>query len=134
VCRSAGFAGALVGCAHWAGTWCGARRIGARFLGGRVVARCGEVLELIADEHGWQVVAKEVMGDHVQLFVQVGLTEALVRVVWAFKGCTAQLVRSEFAYLRRFAKVLWSPSCFAASARMSKSRWCTARSSIGGMR
>jgi putative transposase len=84
-------------------------------LGGRVAARCGELLERIAAEHGWEIVAKEVMPDHVHLFVRVGATDAPAAVVRAFKGHTARVLRAEFAYLRPFAKVLWSPSYFAAS-------------------
>ena len=45
-----------------------------------------ELLELIADAHGWQIVAKEVMPDHVHLFVRVGPTDAPAQVVRAFKG------------------------------------------------
>ena len=36
-------------------------------------------------------------------------------MVRAFKGRTARVLRHEFQYLRRFAKVLWSSSYFAAS-------------------
>jgi putative transposase len=72
-------------------------------------------LEQIAAEHGWQIVAKEVMPDHVHLFVRVGPTDTPAVVVRAFKGRTARVLRQEFPYLRRFAKVLWSPSRFAAS-------------------
>ena len=86
-----------------------------RVLGGRVARRCGELLEQIAVEHGWQIVAKEVMPDHVHLFVRVGPTDPPAQVVRAFKGRTARVLRQEFPYLRRFAKVLWSPSYFAAS-------------------
>lgn len=86
-----------------------------RVLGGRVAARCGELLEQIAAEHGWQIVAKEVMPDHVHLFVRVGPTDAPAVVVRAFKGRTACVLRQEFPYLRNRAKVLWSPSYFAAS-------------------
>ena len=93
--------------------WCPKYR--RRVLGGRVAARCGELLEQIAAEHGWQIVAKEVMPDHVHLFVRVGPTDAPAVVVRAFKGRTARVLRQEFPYLRRFAKVLWSPSRFAAS-------------------
>ena len=92
--------------------WCPKYR--RRVLGGRVAAGCGELLEQIADEHGWQIVAKDVMPDHVHLFVRVGPTDAPAPVVRAFKGRTARVLRAEFAHLRRFAKVLWSP-CFAAS-------------------
>ena len=55
------------------------------------------------------------MPDHVHLFVRVGPTDAPAAVVRAFKGRTARVLRAEFPYLRRFAKVLWSPSYFAAS-------------------
>jgi len=75
-------------------------------VGGGVAARCDELLEQIATGHGWQIVAKQVMAAHVHLFV---------RVVRVFKGRTARVLRAEFGYLRRLAKVLWSPSYFAAS-------------------
>jgi putative transposase len=55
------------------------------------------------------------MPDHVHLFVRVGLTDAPAQVMRAFKGRTARVLRQEFPYVRRFAKVSWSPSYFAAS-------------------
>jgi putative transposase len=93
----------------------GARRYRRRVLGGRVARRCDELLEQIAAEHGWQIVAKEVMPDHVHLFVRVGPTEAPAAAVRAFKACTARVLRQGFPYLRRLAPVVWSPSYFAAS-------------------
>lgn len=93
--------------------WCPKYR--RRILSGRVAVRCGELLEQIAAERGWEIVAQEVMPDHVHLFVRVGPTDAPASVVRAFKGHTARVLREEFPYLRRFAKVLWSPSYFAAS-------------------
>ena len=69
----------------------------------------------IAEQHGWEVVPKEVMPDHVHLLVRIGPTDAPWAVARAFKGRTAGVLRAEFAHLRRFAKVLWSPSYFAAS-------------------
>jgi putative transposase len=93
--------------------WC--PKYGRRVLGGRVAARCSELLDQIAAEHGWEIVTKEVVSDHVHLFVRVGPTDAPAAVVRAFKGRTARVLRAEFAYLCRFAKVLWSPSYFAAS-------------------
>ena len=93
--------------------WCPKCR--RRILGGRVAACCGELLEQIAAERGWEIVAKEVMPDQVQLFVRVGPTDAPAAVVRAFTGRTARVLRADFRYLRRFARVLWSPSYFAAS-------------------
>ena len=93
--------------------WCPKYR--RRVLGGRVARRCGELLEQVAAERGWQIVAKEVMPDHVHLFVRVGPTEAPPAVLRAFKGRTARVLRQEFPLLRNHAKVLLSPSYFAAS-------------------
>jgi putative transposase len=80
-----------------------------------VAARCGELLEQIADEHDWQVVATDVMPDQVHLFVRVSPIDAPAGLVCGFSGRTARVPRQEFAFLRRLAKVLWSPSYFAAS-------------------
>ena len=93
--------------------WCPKYR--RRILGGRVARRCGELREGVADERGWQIVVKEVMPDHVHVFVRVGPTDAPAQVVRAFKGRSARVLRSEFPHLRNHAKVLWSPSYFAAS-------------------
>ena len=93
--------------------WCPKYR--RRVLGGRIAGRLDELLEQIAAKHGWQIVVHEVMPDHVHLFVRVGPADAPASVVRAFTGRTARVVRQEFRYLRNHAKVLWSPSCFAAS-------------------
>ena len=89
--------------------------VSAPVLGGRVAGRCGELLEQVGAECGWQIVAKEVMPGHVHLFVRVGPTDAPAAVVRAFKGRTARVLRQEFLFLRQVAKVLWSPSYVAAS-------------------
>ena len=94
--------------------WCAKYR--RRVLGGSAAARWGELLlEQIAAEHGWEVVAREVMPDHVRLFVRVGPADAPASVVRAFKGRTARVLGAEFPHVRNHAKVLWSPSYFAAS-------------------
>jgi len=45
----------------------------------------------------------------------VGPIDAPARVVRALKGRTARVLRQEFPHLCNHAKVLWSPSFFAAS-------------------
>ena len=50
--------------------WCPKYR--RRVLAGRVASRCGQLLDQVAVEHGWEIVAKEVIPDHVHLFVRVG--------------------------------------------------------------
>jgi putative transposase len=93
--------------------WCAKYR--RRVLGGRVAARCGELREQVAVEQGWEVVAKEVMPNHLHLFVGDGPIDAPASVVRAFTVRSARVLRVEFAYLRRLSKALWSPPYFAAS-------------------
>ena len=78
--------------------WCPKYR--RRILGGRVAHRLSVLLEQIADEHGWQIVAKEAMADHAHVFVRVGPTDAPASVVRAFKGRAAPVLRQEFSHLR----------------------------------
>jgi putative transposase len=88
--------------------WCPKYR--RRVLGGRVARRLDELIEQIADEHGWQIVAHDVMPDHVHLLVRVGPIDAPAAVVRAVKGRTARVLRPEFPHRRNFATVWWSPA------------------------
>lgn len=83
-------------------------------LGGRVARRLVELIVAVAAEHGWGIVAHEVMPDHVHLLVRVGTTDAPAALVRAFQGRTARVLRAEFPHLRNSAKVSWSPSHLAA--------------------
>jgi len=93
--------------------WCPKYR--RRVVGGRVARRLDELMGQIAAEHGWQIVAGEVMPDHVHLFMRVGPADAPVSVARAVKGRTTRELRRAFPYLRNHAKVLWSPSYLAVS-------------------
>jgi REP-associated tyrosine transposase len=93
--------------------WCLKYR--RRIVGGRVVVRCGELWEQIAAEHGWQIVAKDVMLDQVHLLVRVGPTDAPAAVLRSSTGRVARVLGEEFRYRRGLAQVLWSPWYVAAS-------------------
>lgn len=92
--------------------WCPKYR--SRVLGGRVAVRLNQLLDEIAGENDWQIVAREVMADHVHVFVRVHPTDSPAEVARQFKGRTSRVLRSEFAWLGR-RRVLWSKSYFAAS-------------------
>lgn len=94
--------------------WCPKYR--RRVLGGRVAARCGELVEQTAAEHGWEIVAKEVMPDHVHLFVRVGPTDAPARESGRSKGaprgCYGLSFRTYVGYVsestvRRYIEHQW---------------------------
>lgn len=77
-------------------------------------ARCGNLLDAIAAENGWQIVAKEVIPDRVHKLVRVGPSDAPAEVAQKFTGRTAPPLRAESAFLRR-TNVVRSTSSFPAS-------------------
>ncbi|WP_443706237.1 IS200/IS605 family transposase [Saccharothrix obliqua] len=81
----------------------------------RVAARLDELVRAKAAEHGWEVVALEVMPDHVHLFVKHDPKSSASYVANQFKGFTSRALREEFPHLRSRLPTLWSSSYFAAS-------------------
>ena len=101
--------------------------------GGRLEARCGEVLEQAAQEHAWQIVAKKVMPDRVHPLVPVGPTNAPASVVRTFKS-------APHACCASFPRCGGSPRCSdrrrtspLRPATFGSRRWA-ATSSISGTR
>lgn len=70
-------------------------------LGGEVAERLKEILLETAGERGWDVIALEVMPDHVHLFVSAPPTIKPADVVNVFKGVSARRLLLEFPYLER---------------------------------
>lgn len=92
--------------------WCPKYR--RRLLGGRVAARLNGLLDEIAVDNDWEIVAREVMPDHVHVFVRVRPTDSPAEVARRFKGRTSRVLRAELAWLGT-RRALWSKSYFAAS-------------------
>lgn len=92
--------------------WCPKYR--KRVLVGQVAIRLDELLDEIAADNDWQIVAREVMPDHVHIFVRVRPPDSPAEVARCFKGRTSRVLRAECAWLGRH-RVLWSKSYFAAS-------------------
>jgi putative transposase len=84
-------------------------------LTGPVHDRCHELIRAKCAEHGWQVIALEVMPDHVHLFVKAHPTDSPAHVANQLKGYTSRVLRGEFASLRSRLPTLWSRSYFAAT-------------------
>ena len=115
VCRSAGLVAFRVGCAHWGGTWCGVRSVGGGFwvaASRPAVVSCGGRSLASTGGRSWPR-----RSCPITCICLCGSVRRMRQrpVVRAFKGRTARVLRQGFPYLRRFAKVLWSPSYFAAS-------------------
>jgi putative transposase len=85
-------------------------------LGGQVGQRLDELIRQKADERGWEIIALDVMPDHVHLFVKHDPKASASYVANQFKGFTSRVLRHEFPHLRSKLPTLWSSSYFAASA------------------
>lgn len=84
-------------------------------LTGQVASRCDELVREVCAERGWEIVALEVMPDHVHLFVKPDPKSAPAFVAGQVKGRTSRVLRAEFAELRTKLPTLWSSSYFVAS-------------------
>jgi putative transposase len=93
--------------------WCPKYR--RRVLGGRVAVRLRELIEQKATEREWEIIALEVMPDHVHLFVKHDAKSSASYVANQFKGFTSRVMREEFPHLKSSMPTLWSSSYFAAS-------------------
>ncbi|WP_456094165.1 IS200/IS605 family transposase [Nonomuraea fuscirosea] len=84
-------------------------------LEGRVKDRLEELIRAKADEPGWEIVALEVMPEHVHLFVKSHPKNSPSYVANQFKGFTSHHLRAEFPHLRSPLPTLWSRSYFVAT-------------------
>lgn len=72
-----------------------------KVLVGTVEARLKELLAEIATQYGFEILAVEVMLDHVHLFVSAPPKFAPAEIVRLFKGITSRKLKKEFESLRR---------------------------------
>ena len=93
--------------------WCPKYR--RAVLTGPVKDRCEALIRSKAAEHGWRIVALEIMPDHVHLFVKAHPSDSPSRIANQFKGFTSHQLRREFPHLRSRLPTLWSRSYFAAT-------------------
>ncbi|MFF4259217.1 IS200/IS605 family transposase [Streptomyces sp. NPDC001663] len=93
--------------------WCPKYR--RRILGGRVAVRLRELIEAKAAEKGWEIIALEVMPDHVDLSVRPEPKASASYMANQFKGFTSRVLRQEFPHLKSRMPTLWSSSFFVAS-------------------
>jgi putative transposase len=85
-------------------------------LAGPVKDRCEALIRARAAERNWQIVALEIMPDHVHLFVKAHPADSPSHIANQFKGFTSRRLRQEFPHLRSRLPTLWSRSYFAATA------------------
>lgn len=85
-------------------------------LVGRVADRLRELTVEKSAQLGVEVLALEVMPDHVHLFLAVPPTDAPQFYANQFKGYTSRVLRLEFPHLKSTLPSLWSRSYYVGSA------------------
>src|SRR5215210_5856473 len=88
--------------------WCPKYR--RKVLTGAIDARLQEIIRDLCQEMRVEVIALEVLPDHVHLLAEVDPQFGVHRLVKRLKGVSSRLLRQEFPYLRSSLPTLWTNS------------------------
>lgn len=83
-------------------------------LVGDIAARMQAIIFDLVSEHGWRLIALEVMPDHVHMFINAPTHESAAEIARWVKGRASRYLRNEFPSLKKLPS-LWSPSYFVAT-------------------
>jgi len=86
-----------------------------QLLVGKIKERLEEIMKNVALENNWEITAKEVLPDHVHLFVSADVKSKPEQVVKRFKGRSSRYLRKEFPELLKMP-TLWTRSYFLSTA------------------
>jgi putative transposase len=93
--------------------WCPKYR--RKVLEGAIAKRCEQILRRTAKKYRADVIALEIMPDHVHLLVEVDPQFGIHRLVKNLKGVSSHTLRKEFASLVSRLPTLWTNSYFVAT-------------------
>ena len=93
--------------------WCPKRR--KKVLVGKIKERLNDILYEVAKEKAVDIMALEIMPDHLHLFVSTSPQTAIHKLVKAFKGKASNILRKEFPSLLKLP-CLWTKSYFVSTA------------------
>lgn len=93
--------------------WCPKRR--KPILTGKVKNRLEQLLNEVAIEKNTEILAMEVMPDHLHIFVSTYPQLSIHKLVKAFKGRSSRILRQEFPNLLKLPS-LWTHSYFVSTA------------------
>lgn len=102
--------------------WCPKRR--KKVLTGNIKTRLEAIVYEIAKEKGIDVLAFEVMPDHLHLFISAYPDITVHQIIKAFKGRSSNLLRKEFPELLKLP-TLWTHSYFVSTAESVSSETIT---------
>ena len=86
-----------------------------KLLVGKIKMRLEGIIRDVALENGWEIISREVMPNHVHLFVRADTRTPPEIVVKRFKGRSSRYLRNEFPELLKMP-TLWTRSYFLSTA------------------
>jgi putative transposase len=93
--------------------WCPKYR--RKVLEGQIAKRCEQILRQTARKYRAEVIALEIMPDHVHLLVEIDPQFGIHRLVKNLKGVSSHQLRKEFASLVSRLPTLWTNSYFVST-------------------
>jgi putative transposase len=93
--------------------WCPKRR--KKVLVNKVKDRLKQIIEKKADDLNIEIIAFEIMPDHIHIFISSYPTIPVHKIVKEFKGVSSNILRKEFPYLLKMPS-LWTHSYFVSTA------------------
>ena len=83
-----------------------------KLLVSKIKVRLEEIIRDVALENGWEIISREVMPDHVHLFVGADTRTSPEIVVKRFKGRSSRYLRNEFPFLSATSLIISSSRTF----------------------
>lgn len=93
--------------------WCPKRR--KKILINKVKDRLKQIIETKANDLNIEIIALEIMPDHIHLFVSSNPLVPVHKIIKEFKGVSSRILRQEFPYLLKLPS-LWTHSYFCSTA------------------
>lgn len=93
--------------------WCPKRR--RKLLVGPVRDRLKQLIEVVCQEHEWQILTLAIQPDHVHLFIRANPYTLPSDIPRLIKGRSSHDLRGEFAHLKKMPS-LWTRSYFISTA------------------
>ena len=93
--------------------WCPKYR--RNVLCGAVAKRLEQILKTLCKEMRVEVIALEIMPDHVHILVEVDPQFGIHRLVKRLKGASSRFLRQEFSALKSKLPTLWTRSYFVST-------------------
>lgn len=79
-----------------------------------VAQRLQDIIFGLVSEHGWKLIALEIMPDHVHFFINAPTHESPADIARWVKGRASKLLRDEFPHLKKLPS-LWTPTYFVST-------------------